>query len=176
LIKRKGVDVLLRSIALLVDSFPNIRLTIVGKGPEQGGLQRLARQLGISANVFFVDEVDDKMLPSFYHRSAVIVLPSYSEVFGVVILEALAANRPVVATATVGATSILTDRVSGRIVPIGDSKGIADAISSLFSDYKSGVEMAKVGHQLVLSKYGVNVVTKSLEWLYRSVGFSQIME
>ena len=169
LIKRKGIDVLLRSFASLEELFPDARLTIVGGGPEKTSLENLARDLGISAKVSFLDEVDDKTLASLYHGSAVVILPSYSEVFGVVILEAFAANRPVIATATVGATSIITDNVSGRIVPIGDSKGIASAITDLFSDEKSAVEMARVGHQLVLAKYSAEAVGGSLEWLYRSV-------
>ena len=168
LIRRKGIDVLLRSIALLVDSFPDARLTIVGKGPEEANLLNLARDLGISSSVNFANEVDDRTLASLYHSAAAVVLPSYSEVFGVVILEAMAANRPVVVTSTVGAMSLISDRISGRIVAIGDSKGLADAIADLFSNYEGAVEMAGVGHQLVLSKYSVEAVTESLEWLYRS--------
>src|SRR5205814_323732 len=93
--------------------------------------------------------------------------------FGVVILEALAANRPVVASATIGAMSIISDGVSGRIVPIGDSRETANAIMDIFSDYKSAVAMARVGHQLILSKYSVEAVARSLEDLYRSIALSR---
>lgn len=172
LIKRKGVDILMQSAATLLVLFPDLRLTIVGNGPERSQLQKLAKDLNISAAVYFANEIDDKTLALTYHTSAAVVLPSYSEVFGVVVLEALAANRPIVATATVGASSIITDGVSGRLVPVGDSKKMACAISDLFSDYAGAVEMARIGHQLVLSKYSVETVTQSLVWLYRSVAFS----
>ena len=172
LIKRKGIDVLLRATANLVAEFPDMRLTIVGKGPEKASLQNLAADLGVSTSVSFIGEVDDDTLASLYHSATIVVLPSYSEVFGVVILEAFAANRSVVATSTVGAISVITDRVSGRIVPIGDSEGIADAIADLFSNYEAAVEMAGVGHQLAVSKYSVEAVTESLEWLYRSESLS----
>jgi len=168
LIKRKGVDVLLRSMTILVASFPDVTLTVVGGGPEKRDLQNLARDLGVSAQVSFLDEVDDKTLASLYQSSAVVVLPSYSEVFGVVILEAMAANRPVVATATVGAMSIIADGTSGLVVPIGDAQAIASAIASLFSDYGSAVAIARQGHQLVLAKYSVDAVSEDLERLYRS--------
>ena len=75
------------------------RLTIVGEGSEETGLRKLIGELGIAANVRFANEVDDETLAELYHDSTVVV-PSRSEVFGVVILEAFAANRPVVATAT----------------------------------------------------------------------------
>ena len=168
LIKRKAVDVLLRAVAILVESVPDARLTIVGRGPEKASLISLAKELGISVDVSFVDEVDDKSLASLYRSAAVVVLPSYSEVFGVVILEALASNRPVVATDTVGAHSILVDKVSGRVVPIGDSMRIAEAIADIFSDDEASIEMVKVGHQLVASKFSTEAVTEELEQLYRS--------
>jgi len=169
LIKRKGIDVLMRSVAVLVESFPDTRLTIVGIGPEKDSLQALASELLVSNSVSFLGEVDDIALKSQYHSAAAVILPSYSEVFGVVILEALAASRPVIATATVGAMSIISDCVTGRVVPIGSSKGVANAIADLFSDDKSATEMAKAGHQLVLAKYALEAVSKDLESLYRSV-------
>ena len=168
LIKRKGVDVLLGSVAILVRAFPDVKLTVAGTGPERANLQRLASDLNISANVNFVGEVDDKTLAAMYRSAEVVVLASYSEVFGVVILEALAAHRPVVATATVGAKSIITDRVSGRIVPIGDSSGIALAIADYFSDHDSAAEIARTGHQLGLTQYSVEAVCERLQGLYQS--------
>src|SRR5271170_59686 len=166
LIRRKGVDVLLESLAGLKRSFPEATLTIVGRGPEKANLVTLAASLGISASTSFVDEVDDRTLASLYSSAEVVVLPSNSEVFGVVILEALAANRPIVATATVGATSIISDGTSGRLVPIGDSEGLAAAIADLFADGEEAERMARVGHQLVLSKYSVEAVTEDLGILY----------
>jgi len=143
-------------------------LTIVGKRPEKANLQNLASDLGVSTNVSFIGEVDDDTLASLRHSSAAVVLPSYSEVFDVAILEAFAANGSVVATSTVGAMSVVTDRVSGRIAPFGDSEAVADAIADLFSNYEAAVEMAEVGHQLAVSKYSIEAVTESLERLYQS--------
>lgn len=125
----KDQATLIRAFARLKPQFPQARLTIVGKGPEEESLKALIEELGVS----------DVVLYGWHHapeellvKSDVFVLTSTSEGFGVVLIEAMACGLPVVSTRCPGGPAeILQDGYSGILTPVGDDQALAESLTGL---------------------------------------------
>jgi len=139
----KAPDVLLKAAAELVNSNPELRKDLVvaicggpsGSGlDEPDALQRLAGQLGISDLVRFVSPVNRQDLVTWFQAATLCAVPSHSESFGLVALEAQACGTPVVATNVGGLATAVKDQVSGLLVTGHDPKTWANAILRLCTD------------------------------------------
>jgi glycosyltransferase involved in cell wall biosynthesis len=130
LVPEKGFDTLIAAFARLTMNGRNrtARLIIVGEGPDRGRLTMLASRLGVADRLTMPGYVPD--IRPWLDRSRVFVLSSRFEGFGAVIVEALAAGRPVVSTAcTPAVNELLSDFTSGRVVPIDNPGAMAKAIA-----------------------------------------------
>lgn len=132
----KGVDVLLKALALV----PDLSLTIVGTGAEEARLRALAATLGMSSRVDFVGFVPQTQLRAKFSASDFLVMPSVTtrrqkEPWGLVANEAMNCGLPVIASTAVGATAggLVIDGQTGRVVREGDPRGLAAAMSELAS-------------------------------------------
>jgi glycosyltransferase involved in cell wall biosynthesis len=127
----KGFDVLLDALAQSRDA----RLLLVGDGECADELRARSTRLGIDARVRFAGNVDDAALLAAYASADAFVLPSLNrgEAFGLVLLEAMRAGRPVIASAIAGSGigDVVADGETGLLVPPGDVAGLADAIARL---------------------------------------------
>lgn len=130
----KGVDTLLDAWREVVARIPAARLTIVGDGPQSSVLRRRAKQLGVDASVTFTGAVPRPTVRSLIDGACVLVLPSRSEGFGRIIVEAMARGRPVIAS-DVGAIPELVDHgTTGLLVTPGDARELARATAALMTD------------------------------------------
>ena len=138
----KGPDVLLRAAAEMVSHSPYLRvkLAVVIIGGASGSvnelekLKSLAKFLKIEDIAHFVDPVSRTVLPDWYRASDLVCVPSYSESFGLVALEAQACGTPVVATAIGGLRTAVSDGISGSLVDGHDPKAWSAVISRLISE------------------------------------------
>ena len=131
---QKGVAVLLKAFAAVVQRCTNARLLVVGDGLIDLQLRRLARALGISDAVTFTPwQQPDSLIP-LYQRAAMVVMPSVYEPFGLVALEAMACGRPVVVSRTGGLAETVEDEVSGVHVRPGDHLDLARQLARLIRD------------------------------------------
>ncbi len=110
----------------------NTRWVVAGEGPDRPFLEQLARSLGVADRVVFAGNVGE--LPSHLHECQVFVLASFREGLGSVLLEAMAAGLPVVATGGRGTGEIFEDGTEGRLVPAGDARSVAEAVRVLYLD------------------------------------------
>lgn len=133
LIKRKGADILLRAFAELRVAHPEVRLAIVGDGPERVSLERQAADLGLTDRVDFVGPQSQKQIASWMQRARLFVLPSREEALGIVLLEALASATPCVASCVGGVPDIVAEDV-GVLVPPEDPAALAQAIATLLRE------------------------------------------
>ncbi len=128
----KAFDDLLRALAVARATEPTITLTIVGSGPEEGSLRRLAERLGLADVVGFVGFVEHAHLPSHYAAADALAFPSRRDTFGFVLLEGAAAGLPIVASSHAGATAdLLENERSGLVLPSEDVEGNARAFVRL---------------------------------------------
>ena len=148
----KGLDVLLRAL----ERVPDLRLDIVGSGPQGPRLRTLAQALAVSDRVRWYGEYPDEDLPRRMADADFLVLPSVTveEMFGLVVLEAMAARRPVVTTAVPSAVrEVNVPGVTGLEVPLRDVPALAQALETLSRDAALRQRMGEAGRQRVLERF-----------------------
>lgn len=129
---QKGIRYLLLAMRIILTKFPSVQLEIIGNGSLLHELQTLVNKLGISNSVKFFGKFAD-VIP-FYKRMNVFVLPSLYEGFGIVLLEAMAAGIPVVATKVDGIKEVIVDGDCGILIPPKNPEAIADAILNIIEN------------------------------------------
>jgi glycosyltransferase involved in cell wall biosynthesis len=165
--KRKGVDVFITAAAIVAARCPAARFLIVGEGPLRAELERQAETLGIAGNVVFTGQRND--IPELLAAMRVFVVPSLYESGPYTLLEALATARPVVATPTGLATEVIDDGVTGRIVAIGDSRSLAQAVLDVLAEPARATAMAERGRQAVARGFSVESMVDGIVRVYRDV-------
>jgi glycosyltransferase involved in cell wall biosynthesis len=146
LAKNKGVDLLLRAMPDVIDRHPGAYLVAIGRGPQLDNLRALAKSLGISDKVIFRGEVlNDEAMACEYSSSKVLVLPSFSELFGLVLAEALSLGIPVISTDTIGAKSIVRPMENGLIIESRSHELLAKAIDWVLSNPLKASKMGSRG-------------------------------
>lgn len=133
LYKWKNVDQLIRLVPLLP---PASKLVVVGDGPEESSLKRLASELGVADRVVFAGRVPQPMVATYLRAADVFVLNTRYEGLSHTILECMDVGIPVVATAVGGNMELIEDGVNGFLVPVNDHKLIASAVRKLLYDGK----------------------------------------
>lgn len=145
--KRKGLKYLLRAMAGVWGHFPEARLIVVGSGPLLENYRRLAdaRQLG---NVEFAGFVSSEELARYYQSCDVFCAPSTGqESFGIVLLEAMASGKPIVATDIPGYRYVVNNGVEGLLVPPKDEQALALSLVRLLSDSALRNKMGQSGRR-----------------------------
>lgn len=149
LVQEKGVDVLLRAVALLQDRFPAARVRIAGDGKYRVTFEKTAELLGISDKVVFLGWLDAERLMKEFKESAVLVMPSIvEEGMGMVLVEAGLMGRPVVASEIGGVPDIVRHQENGLLVPPGSSEALASAIAEMLQDREKARSMGLAGNRL----------------------------
>jgi glycosyltransferase involved in cell wall biosynthesis len=153
---QKGLAGLLQALARVKGQL-NFELFILGEGPQRPHLEKLVRQLQLSANVHLMGVVHN---PYAWLKSAdLFVLPSYIEPFGVAIIEAMALGLPVITTSTDGARDIITPNQDGALVPIDNVEVLANAILTLA---RSKEQMKLLGERASqrAKEFDISVISK----------------
>lgn len=133
LIAVKGIDDTLNALAALIARNPDLdwEYDIVGDGPERANLQSLTQKLGLQTRVHFVGAVPNQQAMQILQRSAIFVLPSWNEAFGLAYLEAMAMGLAVIGCLENGAADILTNNVDGCLVPPRDVAALSKVLEEL---------------------------------------------
>jgi glycosyltransferase involved in cell wall biosynthesis len=165
---KKGVSVLLRAMAALQKdgNDPHCQLLIVGDGPARASLEALSRQLGLSERTVFAGTRRD--IPRILPLLDLFVLPSLYEGFGIAILEAMAAGKPVVATAVGGIPEFVVPGDTGLLVEPGKAAALAEAIGSLMRDPAKARRMGMRGRERVLAGFQMSTVVRRHEQVYEA--------
>lgn len=168
----KGVDRLLKAFRRIKSS--SARLMIVGGGDMMQHYQELAAENQITDRVIFTGKIMHDDLPSYYAASDMLVLPSVPpESFGMVLIEAGACSRPVIASNIPGVRSVVQDQVDGFLVKPADEDDLVEKISTLIADANLRQQMGLAGHQKVVAKYAWPTVVSKLEEVYQQVVYGR---
>lgn len=167
LYKSKGVDRLLGAFSEIHRRVKNVNLEIVGDGPEKHGLMEYARRLGIMPAVKFRGLLDPVGLRSAYVNSRMLVLPSVvKENCPLVVLEAMAAGRPVVASRIGGIPELVRDGETGILIPHNNDEFLADALMQLLEDKELADRMGSMGRVVVSEEFTPQRHLQSIVDLY----------
>lgn len=164
----KGLDVLLEAFATAFPGRPDIELEIGGDGPERRRLQGLARHLGVAPRVRFLGQLTSEEVRAAMWCANCFVLPSRTESFGVVLIEALATGLPVIATKCGGPEDIVTSQELGALVPVDHLPALVHALT------RAVVTPADLGRQqrvrrCTIERYGEAAITARLVDSYRAI-------
>ncbi len=172
----KGHDVFLRALQGVAQTMPRALALIAGDAaPEQQGyerqMRRLADGLGLAGNVNFVGPLADPR--PFYAQLDALVLPSRYEPFGRVLIEAMAAGLPVIATESGGPSEIVKHGKTGLLVPPGDAEALAEAIRTIASSPDLRKEFGRTGFERAVSHFSLDRHTTAIQGLYRELAESR---
>jgi glycosyltransferase involved in cell wall biosynthesis len=164
LIPIKGHIVLLRAFAEARRRVPGLRLDIAGQGPLEPALRALAKELEIEDAVRFLGYVAP--VQRAIEESAVVVVPSMGEGFGMVALEAMERGRPVIAAEIGGLGELVEAGVTGLLVPPGEAQPLEEAIVQLAGDLDLAARMGEAGRLRALEQFLQERCTDRTELLY----------
>jgi glycosyltransferase involved in cell wall biosynthesis len=142
----------------------NIKLLIAGDGPLKKQLTQLVAEQGLSAKITFLGYVTN--VPELMAAADLFVLPSINEPFGLVLLEAMAAKLPIIATNDGGVPEIITHRQTGWLVPPQDATALAAAISRLKSDANLRATLAATAWQELNNRFSLAEMLAKTERVY----------
>lgn len=159
--RRKDFPTLLRAFRS-VRRHVDVELHIVGSGPERTALEHLVESMDLEEDVRFLGEVESPVLRDEYAGATLFALSSRQEGLGIVLLEAMAAGLPVVATDSGGSADPVVHDETGFLVAVGDSTGLADAMLRLLRDPELAQRMGEAGRERVMRHFSISVVHELL--------------
>lgn len=166
--KVKGHSYLIEAFRNIKGEIPGARLVIVGEGSERKNLETQVKDLGLSDSVELIGAVEHNKLPKFFAQADIFVMPSLSEGFGVVALEAMAAGVPVVASRVGSLSDIIEDEKTGFLVEPQNPEDIKEAVFRILKDSKlrkNIVDNAKTN----MHKYNWDTVAQQVHYIYGSL-------
>jgi len=145
--KRKGLVYLLKAFEILRKRYQNIRLIVVGEGEKREEMENFVKQHKI-LDVFFEGEIQEKNLPKYYRTTDICCFPSiYGEAFGIVLLEAMASAKPIVAFANQGYKEVLTGKGRDFLVKPKDVESLVRKLEILIQSKEKRREMGRWGRE-----------------------------
>ena len=166
--RRKGLKYLLGAFARLKWSWPDIRLIVVGPGSLDEDSARMLGERNIK-DVLFTGAVSEEEKARYYKTADIFCTPATGrESFGVVLLEAMAAGKPIVATEIEGYSSVMKHGREGLLVPPKSEEGLADAIATLLGDPQLARRLADNGRARV-DEFSWETVAGRVEEFYLSM-------
>ena len=155
LIKRKGIDDLIRAVPAIVKAHKNIKLRIIGEGNMENELKALAQKLEVAKYIEFLGYVPHDEIATYYSSSDIFVLPSKNEGMSNTVLEAMASGLPIITTDTGGTRELMDD--NGIIIPSEEPDAIANAVLRVIKDPKIRENMGARSREIAESMSWKNV-------------------
>jgi len=147
----KGLRYLIEAMSEVIKYYPDTKLVLAGSGPELNNLTLQVEKHNLTKNVLFLGGVNHDKIPGVMSAADIFVLPSLSEGFPLVAVEAMASGLPIIATAVGGLPEIVKEGETGFLVPSQDSKQLAQRIIRLIDDNKLRQTMR--ANAIALAKY-----------------------
>ena len=163
----KGLQYLLRAIALLAVDYPAIHLVVLGKINANGESQKLINTLAIGSRLEFVSGISTEALVTLYAEASIVVVPSVYEGFGLPAGEAMACGVAVVSTSGGALPEVVGD--DGILVPVRNPQAIADAIKDLLDNPTKALELGLRGRQRILRLFSWTVAAASMADTYHRI-------
>ena len=165
LIKSKGFDLLIEAVSELRLDGKDIDLTIIGVGAEKHNLQKLINKYELNEHIRLLGMLNHDVVMNLYKYFDAFVLPSWSETFGLVYLEAMLAQIPVIGVKGEGIDGVIIDSVNGFLVKPKNIFSLKNKILEL-QDEKYRAEIAYNGYKTVINNYTLEKIMKKIKGIY----------
>jgi glycosyltransferase involved in cell wall biosynthesis len=171
---QKGPDILVEAIPAILRRHPSSRFAFVGDGDMKDGLESRTRQLGVAHAVRFLGYRHGDELVHLYKLADVVCVPSRNEPFGIVVLEAWSANKPVIASQNGGPAEYVQHEVNGlKIYPNPDS--VVWGVSRMLSDFARARRMGRNGRKVVQERFTWDTITEQMLAIYQGLCPSPVL-
>ena len=161
----KGINILFEGFKKVLSKVDNVRLTIVGNGPDEDLLKKIAKDINIQKHVTFKGRQENVL--SEYHSTDIFVLPSLSEGMSNVLLEAMSCGLPVVATSIGGNSDLIRDGHNGCLIPPRDSGKLGTVLLKLLGDEDASFKMGKEARRTIEMNYSMDKIVDKYIKLYK---------
>jgi colanic acid/amylovoran biosynthesis glycosyltransferase len=170
LAEQKGFPLLVEAIALVAAELPDLHLTIIGEGPFRPVLEAQIAGAGLSGQITLAGWLDEASVREHLAHAQGLILPSFAEGLPVVVMEAFAAGRPVIASAIMGVPELVS-RETGWLLPAGDPEALADAIRAFAATPRDRLAaMGAEARETVLTRHDITREAEKLATLFASGG------
>ncbi|MBS7531144.1 glycosyltransferase family 4 protein [Hazenella sp. IB182353] len=169
LVIEKGVHILLEAAKIVLQKYPKVKFVIAGDGYLRNVLEEKARELRVMEHVVFTGIVDRKKRDHLYQLADICVFPSLYEPFGIVALEAMSYQTPVIVSDTGGLSEIITHRKNGLRIKSGDIESLASQIIWCLENATSVNQMVEIAYEELSIKYNWNTIAKETISVYNEV-------
>src|SRR5215211_621078 len=166
----KGIQYMLKAMANILDQVPNAHYLIVGDGAYGPPLRALVTELAIQKYVTFAGHRTD--IPALLSISDVFVLPTLGDALPTVLIEALAAEIPIIASNVGGVPEIIENEVNGLLVPPADSDALTRACLKLIQNHELTARIIQAGNSVVQERFNIGVQVEQLSCIYEEVSLS----
>ena len=163
----KGHRYFMEAAKIVLNKLPNVEFLLIGDGTLRHLYEEMAFKMGIGARVHFLGKRQD--IPNILSNLNISVLSSISEGLSNVILESMAAGRPVIATRVGGNSELVVDEITGYLIPPADSSAMAEAIIGLLQNPDKAKAMGAAGRKVVQEKFTVEGMVRKYEEVYFSL-------
>ena len=176
LVYEKGVQHLIAAMPKILNGYHDAKLVIAGKGGMMDELKQEANALGLGDKVYFTGYINGKDVPKLYKAADIAVFPSTYEPFGIVALEAMLSERPIVVSDIGGLNEIVQHRENGMKCYAGNANSIADSILELLYNPELCANITKKAKAKVRNEYNWNKIAQDTHFIYQKAICETIAE
>jgi glycosyltransferase involved in cell wall biosynthesis len=165
--RQKGAGLALRALAELRGPAAELPLRVVGSGPLEGDLRRLAQELGVAGRVRWEARLPQEALAERYRQAAALLVPGSDEGLGLVAVEGQLSRAPVIAAASGGLLDVVADGDTGWTFPPGEPSALARVIEQVAEHPAEAAERAEAGRRRAAARFGTRAAASAYAAVYR---------
>ena len=168
--RQKGCHLLLEILPDILKEDKNVKLILVGTGPYLQKLKDKAKKMGIKNHVIFAGRVSDEELPKYYNLADIFVFPTLRvESFGLVLAEAMACEKPVIASRIGGIPTVIEDNKDGILIEPGNLKELKEKIVEVLEDKELAKRLGKNARKKVVERFSLDRMVEDTVKVYEEV-------
>jgi len=176
LVSRKGHDLMILALPMVLKEHPDTCYLIVGSGPAKSAIEELSSQIGIRDRVIFLENVEDANLPRIYNLCDLFVMPSRADLngcdvegFGIVFLEANACGKPVIAGRSGGIADAVLEGRTGLLVSPDSPEALAEAVCRVLGNKEYAKRLGQQGRQRAVREFGWGAIADRVDQIMMTV-------
>ena len=169
MITQKGLPYLIDAMPLVLKEHPRTKLFLVGRGNALKGLKSKVAAMGLEKSVIFSGYLSEEQLKEAYGTCDLFVLPSVWEVLPIAVLEAMSAAKPVVCTDAGGDREMVRDGVNGYVVPMRDTRALAEKVNLVLSDADMRGRMGAASRRIAEEEFDWKLIAAQTKRVYEEL-------
>ena len=166
---KNGTEDLIRAAEIIRKEMNNFKIAIIGNGSQREKLEKLTNELGLKDRVVFFGDILHGAIPKYLACADVFIRPSLAEGFGIVFIEAMACEVPVIGTPVGGIVDFIRDRETGLFCEPGNPESIVDKIKTLIQNKELRDALVENAKQMIVETYNWDKISERIKGIYQNI-------